>query len=112
MITFEERYAAWLEGRLSREESERFEKELDDRAPGQEQAQEIAKLGDLLRSADVPSLRNADFFNHQLIARIESDRRASHPASKSGSLFWAPWLRFAISGLAALVLGWFLGSTW
>jgi hypothetical protein len=112
MRTFEERYTAWLEGRLSRDESERFEKELDGRAPGQEEPRETAKLGKLLRIAGAPVLRNADFFSHQLIARIELDRRASQPARKSGVFFTAPWLRFAISGLAALVIGWFLGSTW
>ena len=108
MKTFEERYTAWLDGKLTGPALTGFERELEDRDAAEADRGEFQKLQQLLRS-QTPVLKNADFFNHQLLARIEADKAASRPAH-APALFSMPWFRIALAGVAALVVGWMLGN--
>jgi len=73
MKTFEEKFTAWLDGSLSAEESLAFENEhpslLEDR-------RDLFKLKSLLQENFVrPELSHPDFFNAQIMARIEHETR-------------------------------------
>jgi hypothetical protein len=98
MKTFEERYTAWLEGRLHGPELTAFERELDTR-PVPEGAEDgetqSGPLGDLLRRhLQAPRLANAEFFNHQLLARIAAEDRPKTPR-RSGFAWPLPHLAWA-----------------
>jgi hypothetical protein len=113
MKPFEERYTAWIEGRLSAPEREAFEKELDHRPVTEmEDERESRLLGDLLRiHASAPPLTNPEFFNHQIMARIAADKPQQAPVRKSRGIFGSPFARFAWAGAAVAVLGWVVAKT-
>ncbi len=106
MTTFEERYNAWIEDRLSGPEAAAFERELEARPAPAEERRDSAKLGALLRQhAAPPRLTNGDFFNHQLMARIAADERvaAPRPVARWDAWKWSmPHLGWA--GVCALLL--------
>ncbi|OAI43059.1 hypothetical protein AYO41_02960 [Verrucomicrobia bacterium SCGC AG-212-E04] len=107
MKTFEERHAAWLDGRLNESERAIFERELVEQHRLDPEAERAAldRLNVALRGHLAQTrMPNPDFFNHRLLERIESDRRALEPkpvpvASHHG----LGWL--ALFGATALVLG-------
>ena len=75
MKTFEEKFTAWIDGRLAGRELDKFEAELaktgNAAADGK---RETLRLGSFLReNYRAPALENPDFFNHQLMHRIEAD---------------------------------------
>ena len=107
MKTFEERYTAWIDGKLGGAELAAFERELDDRPAAESDRVAALKVGGLLRHHSSTALANPDFFNHQLIERIERDiaTRNDNPSRERTRALW-PWLRFAIAGFAAIALGW------
>lgn len=112
MKTFEERYTAWIDGKLSGPELEAFEKELDQRPVSEvELEQETQLLGDLLRAhSAAPAMANPEFFNHQIMARIQADQ----PRAKNEGTHWLfgwPFARLAWAGAAAAVLGWVVAKT-
>jgi anti-sigma factor RsiW len=75
MKPFEEKYTAWIDGQLSEAERAPFEQELADRAAAEADRQDLQQLGQLLRTRGAaPQLMSADFFNHQLQQRIETDQ--------------------------------------
>src|SRR5688572_12903082 len=75
MKPFEERYTAWIDGELKGDELQRFEEELLQHPDALEDRKSVHKLGNLLRDfGAAPPLGNEDFFNHQLLARIEADQ--------------------------------------
>jgi anti-sigma factor RsiW len=99
MKTFEEKFTAWLDGSLSAEESLAFENEhpslLEDR-------RNLLKLRSLLKENFVrPELSHPDFFNAQIMARIEheTDRRRRRGRS------WLGLPRLAWGGIASLAAG-------
>ena len=71
MKTFEEKWTAWLDDQLSGRELSEFEASLPDKAAAQAEKAEAKKLGELLkRELSAHSLKNEEFFSHQLRERI------------------------------------------
>ena len=105
MKTFEEQFTAWVDGRLEGAELAAFERELESH-PELLPEEEFAPLGHLLRSHVAPApLRNADFFNHQLMQEIEKNSPAPIPHStfRTPHSFWS-LQRMAFSGAFLLLL--------
>ncbi len=77
----EEEFTAWIDGRLSAGEAARFEEAMGEARPEAEREREEAhKLGRLLQAArkpDLDALGHADFFQHQLLERLEAETRAT-----------------------------------
>ena len=71
MKTFEEKWTAWLDGRLSDRELAEFEASLPDKAAAEAEKAEAKKLGALLkRELGAQALLNEEFFNYQIRERI------------------------------------------
>jgi anti-sigma factor RsiW len=71
MKTFEEKWTAWLDGRLSDKELAEFEASLPDKAAAEAERAEAKKLGALLkRELGAQALTNEEFFNYQIRERI------------------------------------------
>ncbi|HEX4084738.1 MAG TPA: hypothetical protein VHY22_07505 [Chthoniobacteraceae bacterium] len=103
MKTFEERLAAWLEGRLTGRELAAFERELEANPEAVAETEADRELGNLLRAhLTAPPLGNADFFNHQLLRQIEADPQAPARAARR-PLFWS-LRRMVYSGAFCLLL--------
>ncbi len=108
MTPSEENFTAWVDGRLSREEAARFEEALGDALPevGRDR-EEARKLGNLLRTQWKPAeLTNGDFFNHQLLERIQAEesrtRPPSEPARHGVSLWRLLWIGSVCCGIAVM----------
>jgi hypothetical protein len=108
MKTFEERYTAWIDQRLSPEEQALFEKELESLPEAARDRTEAHRLGELLRKhGAAPGLTNADFFNHQIVHRIrfaETFHESSRPRT------WWRWSlpQLVVAGATALLLAFVL----
>ena len=97
MKPFEELYTAWIDGRLTGDELDEFERSLPDRATAEADRADAARCREFLRRhADAPSLSNADFFSHQLLERIAVEDRAPQPAERPARTRWF----FSIPGLS------------
>jgi hypothetical protein len=107
MKTFEERYQAWIEDRLSGQEAEAFERELDARAVPADESADSEKLGAWLRRcAAPPQLTNGEFFNHQLMARIAAEEQSVQPHRAAERQGWTlPWAHLAWAALCMILLG-------
>jgi anti-sigma factor RsiW len=104
MKTFEERYTAWIDGKLSAAELADFERELETRPEAAADKKDVERLGHLLRRhADVPSLTNADFFSHQMMARIAADSSETRAVRRHR---WWTWSlpQLAMAGAACLLV--------
>jgi anti-sigma factor RsiW len=90
MKTFEEKWTAWLDGRLSDRELAEFEASLPDKAAAEAEKAEATKLGLLLkRELGAQALLNEEFFNHQIRERIT--RESAGESRKRGvevSTWW------------------------
>jgi anti-sigma factor RsiW len=108
MKTFEEKYTAWIDGKLSGAELAAFERELEGYPEAQADRESTLKLGEFLRrnSAGV-SLSHPDFFNHQILQRIEAEKNTVSSRGRE----WA-WPRFAWAGFAALLVAGVLFRAW
>ena len=98
MKTFEQKFTAWLDGALSAEESLAFEKEhpsiLKD-------GSDLLKLKSLMKENLVPAeLSHPEFFNAQIIARIEHETRRIRLGRS-----WFGLPRLAWGGIATLATG-------
>ena len=109
MKTFEERYTAWIDGRLAGNTLTAFEQELSRRAAAAEAQADKADAGSLrmlLReNLQAPVLNNAEFFSLQVRERIEAERAASQrPVAAERALGWfaGPLTRLVGLGAAAL----------
>jgi hypothetical protein len=72
MRTFEDNLTAWIDGELSGDDLVAFEKEFGGRANLLSEKSGANSLGELLRAHTIGStLTNADFFNHQIMERIQ-----------------------------------------
>jgi hypothetical protein len=107
MKTFEEKWTAWLDGKLTGQELAQFEDSLGDRAAAEKERVEAKKLGALLKQelgADV--LSNADFFSHQIheaIQREEAGRSTRLRPGYGGQAWWSiP--RLAWAGTTSLAI--------
>jgi anti-sigma factor RsiW len=101
---FEANFTAWLDGQLDTEHAAAFEKEL--RARGFDPAAERAAAehtGDLLRRhSPAPEMTHADFFQHQLLHRIQESERqpvASRSWWSFPRLMWAGAFCLIVAGL-------------
>ena len=110
MKTFEEKYTAWVDGKLTGRELADFENEIAAKSDAQSaQSDKLAaqKVGDLMRTfVHAPELRNADFFNHQLMQQIEagqtrSEAREPHREKRAWSFWTLPRMAWAGATLAA-----------
>jgi hypothetical protein len=105
MKTFEEKWTAWLDGRLSDRELAEFEASLPDKVAAEAEKAEAKKLGALLkRELGAQALLNEEFFNHQIRDRIA---RESAVESREGGVRVSTWWtirRLLWTGAASLVV--------
>jgi anti-sigma factor RsiW len=84
MKTFEEKLTAWIDGELTGRDCEEFEKELNAQPEAAVDAAIARRIGELLREHRPEAvLKNADFFNHQLMQRIAAEEPAGARAADS-----------------------------
>ena len=98
MTPFEEKFTAWVDGKLSGKELEAFEMELAAHPEAGKDKEDMVRIGALLRShPTVPRLTSPDFFNHQIMERIAAETpREPRPAEK-GAFLW-PLRRLVLAG--------------
>jgi hypothetical protein len=103
MKTFEEKWTAWLDGKLTGKELAQFEDSLGDKTAAETERLEAKKLGALLKQelgADV--LSNADFFSHQIHEAIQREE-AAQDRKDTRSTWWSiP--RLAWAGTTSLAI--------
>lgn len=107
MKTFEEKWTAWLDDQLSGRELSEFEASLPDKAAAQAEKAEAKKLGALLkRELSAHSLKNEEFFSHQLRERIvqESGGQGWERAPRSSTSSWWTIPRLLWTGTASLAV--------
>jgi anti-sigma factor RsiW len=107
MKTFEEKWTAWLDDQLSGRELSEFEASLPDKAAAQAEKAEAKKLGALLkRESSAHSLKNEEFFSHQLRERIvqESGGQGRERARRSPTPSWWTIPRLLWTGTASLAV--------
>ena len=107
MKTFEEKWTAWLDDQLSGRELSEFEASLPDKAAAQAEKAEAKKLGVLLkRELSAHSLKNEEFFSHQLRERIvqESGGQGRERARRSPTPSWWTIPRLLWTGTASLAV--------
>jgi anti-sigma factor RsiW len=111
MKTFEERFTAWVDGRLAGAELDNFEKELATHPEAAADREATLKLRALLReNPTAPKLANAEFFNLQLQQRIAAELpRAREPERRTWSFWTLP--RLAWAGALSLVIAGVLFQT-
>src|SRR5258707_9411787 len=92
MKAFEEKWTAWLDDQLSGRELSEFEASLPDKAAAQAEKAEAKKLGELLkRELSAHSLKNEEFFSHQLRERIVQEsggQRRDRPPRRPTPRWW------------------------
>jgi hypothetical protein len=113
MKTFEEKWTAWLDGKLSGKELEEFEASLPDKAAAEAEKGAAKKLGALLKEQLATHvLTNEEFFSHQLRERIAREETASVRGRDVNvrtwwtipRLFWAGATSLAIFILCAFMV--------
>jgi hypothetical protein len=105
MKPFEERYTAWIDGELEGDDLLRFEEELAQHPDAVEDRNAAHKLGGLLRDfGSAPPLGNEDFFNHQLLSRIQADQAPLRREKEGSGAGWA-FGRWGWIGAAACAVG-------
>jgi hypothetical protein len=98
MNPFEEKFTAWVDGKLSGEELEAFEKELSAHPEAGKDKGDALKIRALLRQhSTVPRLTNPDFFNYQLMERIAVETRRQAAPAERRAFFW-PLRRLVLAG--------------
>lgn len=100
MKTFEERYTAWVDGALRDEEKAAFEREHPELL---NECDEVRALQGLLREQfRAPELSHPDFFNSELLRRIEREQAV---ASRSkGKRSWLALPRWALAGFGSALV--------
>lgn len=105
MKTFEERYTAWIDGKLEGPALTAFELELSRRASAGEaraDKQDAARLHGLLtRHLAAPAMTNTEFFSHQLRERIEADR-ATDRRKEASRAAWPSLFAWSFGRLAGV----------
>ena len=108
MKTFEEKWTAWLDGRLSDKELAEFEASLPDKAAAEAEKAEAKKLGALLKrelgESALGGLTNEEFFNYQIRERIA--RESADQPRKRGVAVSTSWTirRLLWTGTASLAV--------
>jgi hypothetical protein len=99
MKTFEEKFAAWLDGTMSAEEARLFQ---NDHPSIRQERTDVLRLRQLLRQDFAARiLEHPDFFNAQIMAQIAS-QSAPRPRLPQS---WLGLPRLAWGGICALCLG-------
>jgi hypothetical protein len=84
MKTGEEKWTAWVDGRLNEAERAEFEASLEDRAAAEMEKRQVLKLGALLKEElQPPPMGNEEFFHHQLRERVEAE--SARPAAAAAT---------------------------
>jgi hypothetical protein len=107
MKTFEEKWTAWIDEKLTGRELIEFEAALPDRAAAEAEKRQAKKLGLLLKQElGLAVLHNEDFFSHQLRERIQHEDASGSREGRAARLGAAWWSlrRLAWAGATALVL--------
>ena len=106
MKPFEEKFTAWVDGRLTGNELAAFEAELAQRENAGAEKSGALRLGALLReNYRLPELKNPDFFNHQLMQRIDAETAKPAVPERRASFFPSlPWMTWAGAFCIAMVL--------
>src|SRR5262245_45437315 len=107
MKAFEEKWTAWLDGKLSGHELSKFEASMPDKAAAEAEKTEAKKLGELLkRELSAHPLKNEEFFNHQLRERIvqESGEQNRERARPTPTSHWWTIPRMLWAGTASLAV--------
>jgi hypothetical protein len=104
MKTFEEKWTAWIDDKLTGNELVEFEASLPDRGAAEAEKRAAHKLGLLLKNElKLENMTNAEFFSHQLRERISREQAAGSRSERDSSSWWTiP--RMAWSGAAALAV--------
>ena len=109
MRTFEERHADWIDGKLTGPELEAFERELASRPDDSLEKEAVVSIGKLLRAHSAPPrMSNPDFFQYQLMARIEAEQPPGREATPRKPAFRWPMVHLAWGGVCSLLLA-FIG---
>jgi hypothetical protein len=104
MKTFEEKWTAWLDDKLSGQELEAFEASLPDLEAARAEKRDAHKLGAFLKEQlATQKLSNEEFFSHQLRERIahETEEEENEPETRST---WWTIPRLVWCGATALAL--------
>jgi hypothetical protein len=98
MNPFEEEFTAWVDGKLSGEELQAFERELSAHPEAANDKADLLRIRALLRQhPTVPPLTNPDFFNFQIMQRIAAETPRRPPLAERRAFFW-PFRRMALAG--------------
>ena len=104
MKTFEEKFTAWIDGELKGEELVAFEAEVLKTDDAELQKAATFQLGDLLRThGQARELQNVDFFNLQIMQRIEAEIPKPKAAPERPKFAWS-LSRIALAGAFSLLI--------
>jgi hypothetical protein len=101
MKTFEEKWTAWLDDKLTGSELTEFEASLPDLAAAQAEKRDARKLATLLKEQlSTRAMNNEEFFHHQLREQINREtamhEREVAPGWTIRRLFWTGATSFAL----------------
>lgn len=103
MKTFEEKWTAWVDGKLTGNDLAQFESSLGDRSAADVEKTQAHKLGALLKehlSAQI--LTNEEFFNHQIRDAIHRENQKPDRGGEKAT--WWSLGRLAWVGATAIVI--------
>ena len=100
MKTFEEKFTAWLDGKLDDEEARSFESEHP--AIQQERTEFLELKGLLKKNLCHRELQNPDFFSSQIMEQIRREEGTTATVSRRS---WLGLPRLAWGGVGALTVG-------
>src|ERR1039458_2319285 len=104
MKTFEEKFTAWVDGELKGRELAEFEAELPHALDARLDKHAANQLGELFREhGRAPELTNGDFFNHQIMQRIEAELPMPEIAPMRRKFAWS-LPRLAMAGAFSLLV--------
>ena len=105
MKTFEEKWTAWIDGRLTGAELAEFEASLPDKAAAEAEKRDAQKLGTFLKEhLPCRAMGNEEFFHHQLRERMAVDEDGSRRETSGGGRVWWPIGRLVWVGATALAI--------
>jgi hypothetical protein len=105
MKTFEEKWTAWLDGRLGDRELAEFEASLPDKTAAEAEKAEAKKLGALLkRELGAQALLNEEFFNYQIRERIAGESAGESRKRRVEASTWWTIRRLLWTGTASLAV--------
>jgi anti-sigma factor RsiW len=103
MKTFEEKFTAWVDGKLTGQELVEFEASLPDRAAAEAEKRALLKLSAFLKQELAPHpFANEEFFSHQISQHIA--RHQSGQDRHVGRSTWWTVPRLAWAGAAAVAM--------